>query len=141
VGVDAEPELRPARLAALSEAYQEQVARRREMRNRGDVRTLGTIALELALTACGVLQFSAFWMPRIWDVAAGVSLIKEAGGTVLRREERGQPWAELHNFEAPPALGLRKWRGSIIGANPQVAAEVERRVQDGRDPFAPAPRS
>lgn len=141
VTVDTVPELRESRLGALSPAFQDDIARRKEARNRGEVRTLGSIALELALTACGALQYAAFWIPRIWDVAAGTSLIIEAGGSILRREERGEPWHEFRSFEAPAGLGLRKWRGSIIGGNPAVVDEIADRVQSGSDPFAPPSRT
>jgi myo-inositol-1(or 4)-monophosphatase len=141
VHVDPSTELRPSRLAALPSVYDEQIARRKEARNRGEVRTLGTIALELALTACGVLQYSAFWVPSIWDVAAGIPLILEAGGCVLRREERGRPWQEFRSFEAPLGQGLRTWRSAVLGANPTLASDLAERVQAGREPFAPPPRA
>lgn len=139
IGVDTATELRPARLACLPEVYQRELERRREARGRPEVRTLGSIALELALTACGALQFSAFWIPRIWDVAAGVSLVLEGRGCVMQREEREQPWSPLHTFEAPPGLALRKWRGAIIAANEPLALDLTERVKAGREPFAPRP--
>ncbi|HEY7294506.1 MAG TPA: inositol monophosphatase [Dehalococcoidia bacterium] len=139
IAVDPLTELRPSRLACLPEVYQREIERRREVRGRPEVRTLGSIALELALTACGALQFSAFWIPRIWDVAAGVSLVLEAGGCVAQREAREQPWQPLLAFEAPEGLALRKWRGAIIAANESLVRDLTERVQAGREPFAPRP--
>jgi myo-inositol-1(or 4)-monophosphatase len=138
ISVDADPCLHPARLSHLPAAYQSEIERRREIRGRKDVRTLGSIALELALTSCGALPFVAFWIPRLWDVAAGVSLILESNGVVLRRGERDQPWTPLYAFEAPQDLGLRKWHGSIVAANPVLSREVANRIQAGRDPFSSA---
>lgn len=48
------------------------------------VRRLGSAALDLAYTACG--RFDGFWEIDLnpWDVAAGVLLIREAGGKVTR---------------------------------------------------------
>ncbi len=45
-----------------------------------DIRRPGAAALELAYVACGRLD--GYWEPRlkIWDIAAGMILIKEAGG-------------------------------------------------------------
>ncbi|MHB8576928.1 MAG: inositol monophosphatase family protein [Dehalococcoidia bacterium] len=131
----------PSRLAALPASYQNEIGKRKEYRARGEPRTLGTIALELALTACGALQFSAFWIPRIWDVAAGVSLILESGGGILRRETREQPWQPFRAFEAPPGLGLRKWQGAIIAANPELATSLAERVQGGSNVLAPVEAS
>ena len=50
-----------------------------------DVRVTGSIAYELALVAKGVTQFSITTGPKIWDVAAGIILVKEAGGIVMQR--------------------------------------------------------
>lgn len=46
------------------------------------VRRLGSAALDLAYTACG--RFDAYYELRInpWDVAAGILIVEEAGGTV-----------------------------------------------------------
>lgn len=48
----------------------------------GDVRRAGSAALDLAYVACGRLD--GFWEHglKIWDIAAGILLIKEAGGLV-----------------------------------------------------------
>lgn len=137
--VDSQAELRPSRLADLEGPYQREIVRRGEARGRSEVRTLGSIALELALTACGALQFSAFWNPRIWDVAAGVCLVDEGGGDTLHRVAAGQPWAHLHAFEPPPSLGLRKWKGAILAANPPLARGLAARVQGGQPPFGNNP--
>jgi myo-inositol-1(or 4)-monophosphatase len=48
------------------------------------VRRLGSAALDLAYVACG--RFDGFWEINLnpWDVAAGVLLVKEAGGLVTQ---------------------------------------------------------
>jgi myo-inositol-1(or 4)-monophosphatase len=55
------------------------------------VRRAGSAALDLAYTACGRLD--AFWEFNLnpWDVAAGVLLVREAGGTVT--DMHGGPFA------------------------------------------------
>lgn len=52
------------------------------------VRRDGSAALDLAYVACG--RFDGFWEEGLkpWDVAAGVLLIEEAGGTVSRYDGR-----------------------------------------------------
>ena len=55
----------------------------------GEPRIMGSIACELALVARGVLQYSLLTAPRVWDVAAGVLLVQEAGGDVLVWRGRG----------------------------------------------------
>jgi len=46
------------------------------------IRRAGSAAIDLAYTACG--RFDGFWEYRLfpWDFAAGVLLVREAGGTV-----------------------------------------------------------
>lgn len=48
------------------------------------IRRLGSAALDLAYVACG--RFDGFWEIELnpWDVAAGVLLVKEAGGKVTQ---------------------------------------------------------
>jgi myo-inositol-1(or 4)-monophosphatase len=55
------------------------------------VRRPGSAALDLAYTARGV--FDGFWERRLspWDVAAGVLLVREAGGQVT--DFKGQPYS------------------------------------------------
>jgi myo-inositol-1(or 4)-monophosphatase len=48
------------------------------------IRRLGSAALDLAYVACG--RFDGFWEADLhpWDVAAGVLIVKEAGGKVTK---------------------------------------------------------
>jgi myo-inositol-1(or 4)-monophosphatase len=59
------------------------------------IRRPGAAAYDLALVAEGV--FDAFWEPNLkpWDAAAGVVLVREAGGVVWNYD--GQPYALGHN--------------------------------------------
>jgi myo-inositol-1(or 4)-monophosphatase len=52
------------------------------MKRAQGIRRGGAAAIDLALTACGV--YDAFWEPRLhaWDLAAGVVIVREAGGKV-----------------------------------------------------------
>jgi myo-inositol-1(or 4)-monophosphatase len=90
----------------------------------GEPRTLGSIAYEAALVAAGVLQSALFWGPKIWDVAAGVVLIREAGGSVLTRD-RGR-WHELTLFRpdldrSGAAKPLRDWSAPLMVGGPDLA--------------------
>ena len=46
------------------------------------VRKFGSAALDMAFVACG--RFDGFWQRELnyWDIAAGIILVKEAGGYV-----------------------------------------------------------
>lgn len=56
----------------------------RVLRESRAIRRVGSAALDLSLVACG--QFDGFWERALssWDVAAGICLVREAGGMVTR---------------------------------------------------------
>lgn len=70
----------------------------------GDVRRAGAATLDLAYVACGRLD--GFWEGglKIWDIAAGALMIKEAGGIVCDFEG-GENFLDS---------------GNIVAANPKV---------------------
>jgi myo-inositol-1(or 4)-monophosphatase len=57
-------------------------------RARSGVRRAGSAALDLASVGCG--RFDAFWELRLapWDIAAGLLMVREAGGRVTDLEGR-----------------------------------------------------
>jgi myo-inositol-1(or 4)-monophosphatase len=107
-------------------------------RHPGEVRGTGSVAFELAHTALGTFQYALFLLPKVWDVAAGVLLVKEAGGEALMRREAGTAWRPLERFgpddlTAPRNLDeLRKWRASLIVGNRDVVRFVTAHI---RRPF------
>ena len=68
------------------------------------IRRMGAAALDLAFTAAG--RYDAYWERGLnsWDVAAGIILVREAGGFVEALAPKGDP---LHD-------------GSIIAGNPEI---------------------
>ncbi|MEX2532688.1 MAG: inositol monophosphatase [Nitriliruptoraceae bacterium] len=50
-------------------------------------RVLGATALDLALVADGTAAASVALVPHVWDIAAGVLLVREAGGVVLAQTD------------------------------------------------------
>ena len=83
----------PFKHAELIDPYMQQLPR--VLRATSGVRRGGSAALDLADVACG--RFDAFWELRLapWDVAAGVLLVREAGGRVT----------DLSGADAPIAHG------------------------------------
>jgi myo-inositol-1(or 4)-monophosphatase len=98
-------------------------------RKLGEARSLGSIAYEIGIVATGGFGWAIFRGPKIWDVAGGIPIIREAGGVALRYSQSRGGWFPLDRFEAPgpkspdkPAR-LRDWGGPVIvGAAPLVAA-------------------
>ena len=76
------------------------------MRQTAGVRRVGSAALDLADVACG--RYEAFWelMLAPWDLAAGVLLVREAGGIVT--DIAGAPLPIAHT--------------SIVAGNPKMQA-------------------
>ena len=93
-------------------------------RSLGDIRVVGSIAYELALVSSGVLQSAAFNGPKVWDVAAGIIIVREAGGEVLARP-RSHHWTPLRSFldhdsGLPSDANLRNWRAWLLVGGPPV---------------------
>lgn len=100
----------------------------------GEPRTLGSAAGELALVASGVFQYGLFRSLKIWDVAAGVVLIQEAGGLVYRWKGWPWGWGPLHSFspgkrtETDPT-GLRSWSDSLLAGGVGCVRAVSREAR------------
>ncbi|TVR32179.1 MAG: inositol monophosphatase [Nitriliruptor sp.] len=56
-------------------------------------RVMGSTALDLAIVAEGVAVASVAVAPHVWDVAAGMVLVQEAGGEVVT--PGGDPWLPI----------------------------------------------
>ena len=86
------------------------------------VRRDGSAALDLASVACG--RFDGFWEFGLhaWDTAAGVLLVREAGGVVTTFS--GQPYR-------PGDYETLASNGRIHTELRQAAADIQQRVDDG----------
>jgi myo-inositol-1(or 4)-monophosphatase len=86
-----------------------------------DPRTTGSCTAELVLIASGALRAGVFIKPSIWDVAAGVLIVREAGGDVLTwKDSRWQPFERFEPEQPEKSKGpptLRNWgRPLLVGA-------------------------
>ncbi len=97
---------RPGRDRALQETE-------RVLEKTAGVRRFGSAALDLAFVAAG--RFDAFWERdlNIWDVAAGVAIVREAGG-IISDIEGG------HKFLAG---------GSILATTPEIHGPAKKLLQ------------
>jgi myo-inositol-1(or 4)-monophosphatase len=103
----------------------------------GEVRTTGSIAYELAMTAKGVLQYAMFGAPRLWDMVGGALAVVEAGGTVLIRFRGEKHWHPMESLipsweeKTPTIKELRGWMAPLVVGNqkvaPVIAGNVKRR--------------
>jgi myo-inositol-1(or 4)-monophosphatase len=77
------------------------------MRATAGIRRAGAAALDLADVACG--RYEAFWELRLspWDIAAGLLLVREAGGIVTTLDGTPCPVAETSVVAGNP--GMHEW--------------------------------
>ncbi|HLT45468.1 MAG TPA: inositol monophosphatase family protein [Luteimonas sp.] len=89
------------------------------LRDAEDIRRTGSAALDLAYVACG--RADAYFEAGLknWDLAAGVLLVREAGGRVC--DYRG---AALARMDAPEAIGRQ-----VVAANVKLVDPLLRAIQ------------
>ena len=129
------PRPQPTGLVGMPAGFARSLSFRRERgRGLGDVRVMGSIACEMVMVAGGLLQYSLIGAPRIWDVAAGVLLIKVAGGQILER--KSGEWIPLQEFTAPPqrpnetpSQALRRWGSPLLLGPPAMLAYLAPRIR------------
>ena len=101
----------------------------------GEVRTTGSIAYELAMTARGVLQYAMFGAPRLWDMVGGALLVVEAGGVVMTRFRGEKRWHPMESLiptwesKTPTMKELRNWMAPLVVGNPKVAPMIADNVK------------
>ncbi|MYE47463.1 MAG: hypothetical protein F4X25_12125, partial [Chloroflexi bacterium] len=97
-----------------------------------DTRVTGSAALECAFVAAGIFQSALFGAPSIWDVAAGVCLVRSSGRVAVTRGTGG--WSALEHFEAPASVRgdrtptIRDWRQPLILGTEEEAEALVRRA-------------
>ena len=103
----------------------------------GEPRILGSIAYELAMVATGVLQYSALLGSlAIWDVAAGLVIIKEAGGGIKvgNKDKTKIQWSEFNSFykqseENIDVVTLRKWHAPLIFGSTGIVNLISQKLE------------
>jgi len=71
------------------------------------------------------MQYAITGFARSWDFAAGILLIKEAGGKVMRLNSHGQfsdfnGWMKNYETNSQTYAQLRKWKGLILSGTPRT---------------------
>ena len=105
-----------------------------------ETRNLGSIALELTLTACGIFQFALFNSPKLWDVLAGVVLVKESGGGVFTYGQKSKDWKSLQEIEVEktgtktPLEIFQSWSSPLIAGTPDTVNKIVKDIRIHRAP-------
>ena len=114
-------------------------------RKLGEARSLGSIAYEIGIVATGGFGWAIFRGPKIWDVAGGIPIIREAGGVALRYSQSQGGWFPLDRFEAPqpkiprqadqaPRLGRRRSSSGPRRSSPRSPRRSPRAACRSRSP-------
>jgi myo-inositol-1(or 4)-monophosphatase len=92
------------------DAYQRQFAA--VTRQTAGIRRAGSAALDLCDVACG--RFDAFWELTLapWDVAAGILIVREAGGVVTDFD--GEPAPVAHGAIVAGSPALHPWLLQLV---------------------------
>ena len=111
----------------------------------GEFRNLGSTAFDLAGTAKGVLQYAVAGRPYVWDLAAGLIIVEEAGGVAMVPELMDYrhvkspdetTWLPLENFfpgeDGGTIEDLRRWRSTVILGNPAIVRYLTRNLRRRR---------
>ena len=107
-----------------------------------ETRNLGSIALELAFAASGVFQYALFGAPKLWDISAGVLLVKEAGGKNFIRRPREKNWLILerlqveHDNDKGELEKLRNWSFPLLVGAPNITEKLVKDIQLRRSPLS-----
>lgn len=100
-----------------------------------DHRVTGSAALECAYVAAGIFTSAPFWGLKIWDVAAGVALVRAAGLEAWTRE--GGLWQPFERFVAPTRApkgqdrppSLRDWRAPLVLGTAEATRLIRERTR------------
>ncbi|MEE8336689.1 MAG: inositol monophosphatase, partial [Dehalococcoidia bacterium] len=108
-------------------------------RQRGwDNRVTGCASIECVFVAAGIFNSASFWGPGLWDVAAGVVLLRAAGREVWTRV--GREWRPFERFEPPSQVPpdkdgkereptLRDWRRPLLVGEREVLEVLSQRMR------------
>jgi|TARA_B100001964_G_C14248300_1_gene608584 myo-inositol-1(or 4)-monophosphatase len=110
--------------------------------NLGEPRTTGSAVYEMAMVARGVLQYALTGAVFSWDLAAGILLVKEAGGIVLTpagpADRVAGGWVMLDGFSPgfentqETTKAIRGARNVALAGAPEVVWFVSRRLKRRR---------
>ena len=95
------------------------------MENPGEIRDGGSACYEKFMVAKGSMQYAITGVARTWDFAAGILLINEAGGKVMRLNSDGQfcnfyGWMENYKTDSETYMKLREWKGLVLSGPPRT---------------------
>lgn len=100
----------------------------------GDVRVTGSAAHEMSSVGTGLYQFAIGGVAAVWDFAAAVVIVQEAGGEVMILAPDGswrdfQGWSQPYANTAETFKHLRDWRGIMLASHPKTLTFIAENVR------------
>ncbi len=96
--------------------------------NLGELRMTGSTCYELMMAATGSMQYSLNGYSSVWDYAAGLIIVREAGGISLAPGPEGwsemSGWSGLFTADVETSKRLRSWKGAVLSGEPEIARFV-----------------
>lgn len=92
----------------------------------GHGRVIASAASECAYVAAHLLHCAYIARPRIWDIAAGVVLVRSAGRSVWTHD--GVSWKPLDGFRCESNAALRQWRQPLLLGDATCVEHAARRL-------------
>jgi myo-inositol-1(or 4)-monophosphatase len=120
----------PGRLAAVPGGMSYVYEAKKPLRgNFGEVRTTGSTCYELLMVSTGSMQYAISGFANVWDYAAGLVVLREAGGLALTPLREGgwrelTGWSEMCDGDAETSKRLRSWKGAVLSSTPTMARFV-----------------
>ena len=91
----------------------------------GEKRVLGSCAFEMMLIAKGVSTYGILGPASSWDFAAGIIIIKESGGKILKINEN-KKWEPFNSFDNDYKFNIetiekiRNWKGILAAGHESI---------------------
>jgi hypothetical protein len=98
-------------------------------RNFGEQRVTGSVCFELLMVANGSYQYALSGFAHTWDFAAGLLLVREAGGATVTLGANGgwvdfTGWAEGYANDIETTKRIRGWVGPVLAGHPMIVQFV-----------------
>ncbi len=100
----------------------------------GDVRVTGSASHEMANVGTGLYQYAIAGTAAVWDFAAAIIIVREAGGEVMTLASDGSwrdfaGWSQPYGNDATTFENLRDWRGIMLASHPETIGFIAENVQ------------
>ena len=100
----------------------------------GDVRVTGSASHEMANVGTGLYQYAIGGTAAVWDFAAAIVIVREAGGDAMILAHDGSwrifdGWTQPYANDAATFKRLRDWRGIMLASHPKTMRFIAENVR------------